>query len=131
MRRSSVFKIAGIVVVIFWLSVLTALVINTHVTPKSHPAAQTADEPQGPKASEEWMEILLKGRKVGYTVRRVTRLQEEYEITEEIFLTVTLMGSAHKVLSCTRAIVDEEFRLTPGFFLFFNNKIAKCRILLT
>jgi hypothetical protein len=111
MRRSSVFKIAGIVVVVFWLSVLMALVRKTHVTSKTPPAAQTPDEPQGLKASGEWMEILLKGRKVGYTVRRVTRLKEEYEITEEIFLTVALMGSGHKILSCTRAIVDEEFRL--------------------
>ena len=57
------------------------------------------------------MEILLKGRKVGYTVRRVTQIREEYEITEEIFLTVALMDSAHKILSLTRAIVDEEFLL--------------------
>ena len=111
MRRSLVFKIAGIVVVIFWLSVLAALVRKTHVTPKTPPPAQIAHKPGELKTSEEWMEILLKGRKVGYTVRRVAPIKEEFEITEEIFLTVNLMGSAHKILSSTRAMVDEGFRL--------------------
>ena len=111
MRRSSIFKITGIVVVIFWLSLLAALVRKTHFTPRTTPQNQIAHEPGELKASEEWMEILLKGRKVGYTVRRVTEIKEEVEITEEIFLTVNLMGSVHKILSFTRAMVDEAFRL--------------------
>ena len=111
MRRSLVFKIAGIVVVIFWLSLLAALVRKTHFTPKTAPPTQAAHKPSELKTSEEWMEILLKGRKVGYTVRRVAPIKEEFEITEEIFLTVNLMGSAHKIISSTRAMVDEGFRL--------------------
>ena len=111
MRRSSIFKLAGIVVVVVWLFVLAALVRKTHFAPSTNPQNQIADEPGELKASEEWMEILLKGRKVGYTVRRVAEIKEEFEITEEIFLTANLMGSVHKILSYTRAMVDQAFRL--------------------
>ena len=111
MRRSSIFRITGIVVIVVWLFLVAALVRKTHFAPRTTPHTQIVHEPGQLKASEEWMEILLKGQKVGYTVRRFTEIKEEFEITEEIFLTVNLMGSVHKILSFTRAMVDEAFRL--------------------
>jgi hypothetical protein len=123
MRRPSIFKITGIVVVIVWLFLLAALVRKTHFTPRTTHQTQIAHEPGKLKVSEEWMEILLKGRKVGYTVRRVAEIKDQFEITEEIFLTVNLMGSVHKILSFTRAMVDEAFRLNRFDFSLSSDMI--------
>ncbi len=63
------------------------------------------------EVSEQWMEIFVKGRKAGYTVTRVGKIKEGFDVTEEIFLAVNLMGSAQEVLSTTRARLDKEFLL--------------------
>jgi hypothetical protein len=111
MRRSLVYKISGIVIVVFWIFVLAALVKKTHFSPKTTNLTLSTERRPGLRNSEEWMEIFFKDRKVGYAVRRVTKIREECEISEEIFLTVNLMGSAQRILSYTRAMVDERFLL--------------------
>jgi hypothetical protein len=111
MKKSALYKIAGVAIVLFWLVLLAGVVRHTKLTPQStellpHPK-NTALE----KGSEEWMEIFFKDRKVGYTVTRITTLTEAFEISEDIVLTLNLMGSAQDILSHTRARVDEKFRL--------------------
>ena len=57
------------------------------------------------------MEIFLKGRKVGYSVRSVRPEGEDFLIWENIFLKLNLMGQANVVQTNTQSIVDK------GFFL--------------
>jgi len=63
------------------------------------------------KGSEEWMEIFVKGRKIGYTVTRVKKTKKGLEVREEIFLSVNLMGSSREIFSHTIAQLDERFFL--------------------
>jgi len=80
------------------------------------------DIPEGD--SVQWMDILLKGRKAGYAVTRVTRVNGQREINERIFLIVNLMGSTRKILSTTRAQVDEGFHVRSFTFSLSSGLIA-------
>lgn len=116
MRKAVIYKISGIVIVLFWLFVLAELVKRTNFNPTSVDLAHIDEKRPLEKGSEEWMEIFVKGRKVGYTVTRVKKLEEGFEVREEIFLTVNLMGSAREILSYTTAQVDERFLLNSFDF---------------
>jgi hypothetical protein len=124
MRRSLVYKISGIVIVVFWIFVLAALVKETHFSRKTTNGTVNTEKRPGLRNSEEWMEIFFKDRKVGYTVRRVTKIRGECEISEEIFLTVNLMGSEQRILSYTRAMVDERFLLNRFDFSLTSGPIG-------
>ena len=109
MKRPLIYKISGIVIVVFWLFVLGALVKKTHFDEKNAGIIDIGDiDYEGPD-SQEWMEIFLKDRKVGYTVTRLKKAESGFEVRERIFLTVNLMGSVREIMSYTRANLDEEF----------------------
>jgi len=124
MRKSLVYKIFGIVIVGFWLFVMAELVKKIHFAPNSADFTQSTEKRPPPGSSENWMEILCKGRKVGYSVTRLTKIKKEFEVREEIFLTVNLMGSVHKIMSCTRAMVDERFLLNRFDFSLSSDLIT-------
>ena len=111
MKRRSVYKILGVAIVVFWLIVLGEQVRKSHFSPNKADLTHDPRERSQLRGSEQWMEIFLKGRKVGYSVTRATKIKEELEVTEEIFLALNLMGSVQRIASCTRAIVDEKFLL--------------------
>ena len=116
MKRSVIYKISGIVIVLFWLFVLAELVKRTNFDSRSVDLTHRDGRVPSEKGSEEWMEVFVKGRKVGYTVTRVKKIRKGFEVREEIFLTVTLMGSSKEILSLTRAQVDERFFLNSFDF---------------
>ncbi len=116
MKRSVIYKISGIVIVIFWLLVLAELVKRTNFGPRSVDFTHIEEKVPLEKGSEEWMEIFVKGRKVGYTVTRVKKIKKGFEVREEIFLTINLMGSAKEILSHTRAQLNERFLLNSFDF---------------
>jgi len=123
MKRPLFYKIIGIGIVILWLVALGELAKRTHFQSKE------ADAPLDETGfttgnSEQWMDILLKGRKVGYTVTRITKANGQYEVNEQIFLTVTLMGSTRKILSRTRAQVDAGFHVATFSFSLASDVIA-------
>jgi len=116
MKRSIIYKISGIVIVLFWLFVLAELVKRGNFDSSGVDLADSNGKASSEKDSEEWMEIFVKGRKVGYTVTRVKKIGKGFEVREEIFLTVNLMGSSKEILSYTRAQVDERFLLNSFDF---------------
>jgi hypothetical protein len=110
MKKSVIYKLSGILVVLFWLFVMAELIKRTNFIQKGTDLTQI-DKNHFLENREEWKEIFLKGRKVGYTVTRVKAIEEIFEVNEEIFLTVNLMGSTQEILSSTRAELDKEFYL--------------------
>jgi hypothetical protein len=111
MKKSVLYKIAGVVIVLFWLCLLAGMVGKAKVSSLRTDLSTHNEKSTLEKGSEEWMEIFYKDRKVGYTVSKVTKLKEAFEINEEIFLALNLMGSVQEILSSTRAQVDKEFLL--------------------
>jgi len=116
MRKSAVYKISGIMIVLFWFVVLGELVKKTNFDSRSVDSTHTGRKVPSGKGSEEWMEVFVKGHKVGYTVTKVKKIKEGFEVREEIFLAVNLMGSSKEILSYTRAQLDEEFLLNSFDF---------------
>ena len=111
MKKSVIYKISGILIVFFWLFVVAELVKRTHFNQKDVDVTHIDKNRSLENRSEEWKEIFLKGRKVGYTVTRVKAIKDIFEVNEEIFLLVNLMGSTQEILSSIRAELDEEFLL--------------------
>ena len=111
MRKAVIYKIIGVVIVLFWLFVLAELVKRTSFDSTGVDFAHIDEKRSIGDGSEEWMEIFVKGHKAGYTVTRVKKVNKGFEVKEEIFLAVDLMGSAREILSYTTAQVDERFLL--------------------
>ena len=111
MKKSVIYKISGILIVLFWLFVVAELVKRTNCKQKSADVTHIDKHRSLENRSEEWKEIFLKGRKVGYTVTRVKAIKDIFEVSEDIFLAVNLMGSTQEILSSTKAEIDEEFLL--------------------
>ncbi len=115
MKKSLIYKIVGIVIVVLWILVIAELARRTHFASKEVEFTHDETGITGGD-SEQWMDILLKGRKAGYAVTKVKRLSGQFEVNERIFLILNLMGSTRKILSTTRAQVDEGFRVTSFTF---------------
>ncbi|RLB31544.1 MAG: hypothetical protein DRG87_02150 [Deltaproteobacteria bacterium] len=116
MKKALTYKIIGIVIVVVWIFMIAELARRTHFASKD--VEFTHEDEKGiPKGdSIQWMDILLKGRKAGYAVTKITRVNGQREVNERVFLIVNLMGSTRKILSTTRAQVDEGFHVTSFTF---------------
>jgi hypothetical protein len=64
----------------------------------------------------DWMEIYLKGKKVGYSVSQVNPIGEDYMIQEDIFLRLNLLGQANDIHAVTRSVVGSDFFLKSFIF---------------
>jgi len=126
MKRSLAYKIVGIAVVVLWVLVIAELARRTHYMSKEEEFARI-EEGTAQGNSEQWMDILLKGKKAGYAVNRVRKVDGRYEVNERIFLIVTLMGSTKKILSSTRAELDDEFHVT-GFTFSLSSELINFRV---
>jgi len=116
MKKPVIYKILGVLIVFFWLFVVAELVKRTNFNQKGGDVTHIDKKGSLENRSEEWKEIFLKGRKVGYTVTRIKAIKDLYEVNEEIFLTVNLMGSTQEILSSIRAVLDKEFLLNSFDF---------------
>jgi transglutaminase-like putative cysteine protease len=125
-RKKHVFNLIGAVIVTVWLVMMGLLIkkINFNYD------ADRFDIIEQKKsllttAEREWMEIYLKGKKVGYSVNRVSPLEENYLIQEEILLRLNLMGKASSIYTVSRSVVDHafllksfRFRMTSGLVTY-------------
>jgi hypothetical protein len=125
-RRTVIYKISGIVIVLFWLFVLAELVRRTNFSP-SVDLTHIDEKMPLDEIAEEWMEIFVRGRKVGYTVTRIKKIERGFEVREQIFLAVDLMGSAQEILSNTRAQLDKRFLLN-SFDFSLSSGLIECKI---
>ncbi len=107
----------GSFVVIAWLVMIGLLIKKTnfsHDTDQPDIITQKYSPPT--TAEREWMEIYLKGKKVGYSVNQVSPLEGNYLIQEEIFLKLNLMGQASSIYTVSRSVVDHAFLLKSFSF---------------
>ncbi len=113
MTKKLIYHITGIAIIIFWLIVLMELVRNTGPKNKtiSNGSINTNRQASPKQGSEEWMEIIFKGRKIGYTVTKTKPMERGYKVTEEIFMSMDLMGEERQIMAQTRAELNKEFLL--------------------
>ncbi len=97
-------RIAGAAAVAAWLVMAAMLAQRAHVPVAAGPASAI-------RAGEEWMGIYLNGKKVGYSVDRVKKTPDGYDLTEKMALTLTVMGSAQEVHTVISSKVDDALAL--------------------
>jgi hypothetical protein len=110
-KRRSIWNWVGATVVILWLTLLAVWIRRVEFTRPVEdgdalPSARAISDHQ-----REWLEVYLKGQKVGYAVSQITPLKGDYLIQEEMFLSLNLLGHVNIVQTLSRALVDKDFVL--------------------
>jgi len=110
--RKHLFNLFGGGVVVLWLVLIGVLVRNVNSKGESeHSGAIQGAVSVITSLQREWMEIYLKGQKVGYSMTQINPVGEDYLIREEILLNLNLMGQPTTISMNTRSIVDQRFLL--------------------
>ena len=107
--RKNGFYLLSVGIVVAWIFMLGLLIQKTHVDDAERAAAAPVHIPKPEGTQYEWMEIFLKGKKVGFTLTRVTPRGLDRLIQEKMVLTLNLMGQPNVMHMDTEALVDENF----------------------
>ncbi len=112
-NKKNLFYFLGAGILVLWMVMMVLLVRKTHF----HEVDQVAGTPvQAELESVEhfqhdWMEIYLKGKKVGFSETRVSPLGKDRLIEEKMVLVLNLMGQSSVMRMTLRAVVDTGFSL--------------------
>ena len=111
-NRKHLFNLFGSSIVILWLVLIGVLVRNVNSRGGSdQPGAIEGKVSAIASPQRDWMEIYLKGQKVGYSMTQINPVGEDYLIREEILLNLNLMGQPTSIYMVTRSVVDQRFLL--------------------
>ncbi|HDI79229.1 MAG TPA: hypothetical protein ENF54_06280, partial [Desulfobacteraceae bacterium] len=111
MKMKTLFNLFSISVVLFWLIMISLLVINTH---KSNRAIYGISSTTDIKAQErrEWKEIFFKNKKVGYALTILNPIKDDgYFFQEEIYLRMDIMGYLNSMNVITQCKLNQKFQL--------------------
>lgn len=107
-------------VILFWLGMLTSLVIrNTNIIPHSAIALITFT----PKDSEEWMGIYFNNRKVGYANTLYRKEGSDQRIIEKTYMKLKVMDEIREVKTLVNSLFD-----SSGMIKNFNFRIESGNI---
>ncbi|MBW2120167.1 MAG: transglutaminase domain-containing protein [Deltaproteobacteria bacterium] len=124
-RKRHIFNFFGAVVIIVWLVMMGLLVKKVSFNYDVDKVDIIAEKRSAITTVErEWMDIYLKGKKVGYSVNQVSPLEEDYLIQEEIFLKLNLMGQASSIYTVSRSLVDHAFLLKSFRFKMISGVVT-------
>jgi hypothetical protein len=101
-NRKHLFNLFGSGIVILWLVLIGALVRNVNSRGGSdQPGAIEGKVSAIASPQRDWMEIYLKGQKVGYSMTQMNPVGEDSLIREEILLNLNLMGQPTSIYMVT------------------------------
>jgi len=114
-KKMFLFRGTGVLIVGFWLVMMGLLVLRNSVHKGAYSSANTdvvVQNKTGFRAPEqEWMEIFLHDRKIGYSHSRIQPLESGYVVHETLLLRLNLLGRPSLIRSETRALLDHAFHL--------------------
>ena len=113
-RKRHIYNVLGVIIVVFWITMLSLLIKKQYIPHDSLPGIEGQTEPG--KARQNWKEIFLKGKKVGYAVNTINQFENSYYIQDELYLKLNLMGFEKGLYTITQSSVDSNFRLKNFFF---------------
>ena len=129
LNKRKLFYCLGFGVVALWLVLVALLIRKTHFH-ESDPLAGSPLQTEL-KSSErfqhDWMEIYLKGKKVGFSETRLSPLGKDHLIEEKMVLALKLMGQPSVMRLSTRAVVDKGFALKQ-FHLKIDSGVVHFRV---
>ena len=112
-NKRRLFYLLGASIVALWLVMVALLIRKTHFREVDQVAGtpiQAEIESVEP-FQHDWMEIYLKGKKVGFSETKVSPLGEDQLVEEKMVLALNLMGQPSVMRMATRAVVDKGFLL--------------------
>lgn len=110
--RYTATRLIGVLIVCTWVVMLGLLVRRAHFPPPRPTVSVQTAHIDAYGAEREWLEIYLKGKKVGYAVNHIKPLGEEgYLVQDEMFMRLTLMEIPSQVHSLILCAVDQHFFL--------------------
>ena len=116
-KKASFFNIVGAGILVLWLVMIGLLIKKTSFDNRKNGGTISEKKSQLQASFErEWMEIYLKKKKVGYSVRSTSPAGEGFLISEEIYMRLNLLGQANSISTVTQSIVDDRFRLKSFVF---------------
>ncbi len=126
-NKRKLFYFLGSSLVLFWLAMMFLLVQKTHFQENGHTAELPVETKPVERFRHEWMEIYLKGKKVGFSEMRLSPLGEEQLVEERMVLALNLMGQPSVMRMSTRAILDNGFALRR-FLMIIDSGVVRFRI---
>jgi hypothetical protein len=110
-RSRRAFHAAGVLFLLFWAAFMGLLVHRSYFPVLASHTTADGMESGISEAEREWLEVFMKGEKVGYIARRVGPFGQGYVINEEILLKLNVMNMPVSTHTMTQCLVDERFQL--------------------
>lgn len=110
MRMRKFYNIAGCSIVGTWVALMTLLVLKQ--TAAFRPV-QLEKQYIGAtvESRQDWSGIYMQGSKIGYSFSEIKRIEEGYQVTEEIFMDLTVMGRPQRIQTRVTAVADADMRV--------------------
>ena len=119
-RSKNISTIIRAAIMLLWLSMMGLLVQRTYFDEGSS-YAQSREAAVQLRPREEWMGIYWGKDKVGYSVSRIKKAREGYQIHEQALMDLMVMGTAQRVDTEVTSLVDNAFNLRSFTFRMFSN----------
>jgi len=126
-NKRKLFYFLGAGVVLFWLVMVLLLVRKTQFSENEHATNLSVPSKSTEGFQHDWMEIYLKGKKVGFSETRLSPSGEDHLIEEKMVLALNLMGQPSVMRMSTRAVVDKGFAL-KRFRLTIDSGVVRFRV---
>jgi len=124
MGKKYIFNLIGGLIIATWV-VMIGILIKKHSFNHIVQYPEIIDNKvQEISQDRDWMEIYLKEKKVGYSVKQVKQLVSGYSFQEETFLKLNLLGRPGIIRTLTRSIVDKNFTLKKFQFSMSSGAVS-------
>ena len=124
-NKKYLFNLFGVGVIVLWLGMIGLLIRNVGSTDGDDQPGVTKNRTSAiASPQKDWMEIYLKGNKIGYSVIQVSPTGDNYLIREEILLNLNILGQPTGIHTVTRSIVDQKFLLRKFSFTMISGAVS-------
>ena len=119
-RGKTVSLVVRAAIILLWLGMIGVLVQRTYFDGRgSYARAGSAASQLRPR--EEWMGMYWGEDKVGYTVSKIQRARDGYQMDEQAVMDLTVMGTSQRVDTEITSLVDNAFNLRSFSFRMLSN----------
>ncbi len=119
-RRTNISVLIRVAIILVWLGMIGALLQQTYFDERGgYARAGIAAGQLRPR--EEWMGMYWGEDKVGYTVSRIKRARDGYQINEQAVMDLTVMGTAQRIDTEITSLLDNTFTLRSFSYRMLSN----------
>lgn len=117
-------KLIGYAIVIFW-TIMMVLLIKKHVFFSAPISFDKQYLDEHIESREEWVGIYMMEKKIGYSHSEIKRIEDGYQIIEDVYMDMTIMNVPQKMQTRINAVTRRDltlsmfsFRLKSGIISF-------------